>query len=166
MNFTKLDAVFLFFALGVTSITCVICGIVIFNQNKIIDAHNACFDAAKSSPEKSIHTCKDNAQIVAELVIERDKVEQCEVAISKGFSSPDCGAPIQALALENATQKAKILMLETDQKAAIKRAETRNQTQTKKKIQDVKTLEKAKANSIDGNIICDTECLRARFEID
>ncbi len=127
---------------------------------------NACFDSAKSAPEKSIHLCKDRAQIVAELVIERDKAEKCEAAISQGFSTADCAPPIQALVLENATQKAQILMLETDQKSAIKRAENRNQTQTKKKIQDVKTLEKAKANSIDGNIICDTECLRARFETD
>lgn len=166
MNRNELAALSIFSALGVTSILCVIAGIVIFGQIKTISAQNACFDAAKSSPEKSIHLCKDRAQIVAELVIERDKSEKCDAAISQGYSSGDCTSRVQALALENATQKAKILMLEADQKAAITRAENRNQTQTKKKIQDVKTLEKAKATSIDGNIICDTECLRARFETD
>lgn len=124
-------------------------------------SYELCFVAAKSFPEKAIHVCKEKAQIVAELVIERDMIEKCTAALNQNAYSPDCPTQVANLFIAHQNTKAQFAQMESEYAAAIKRADERVKELQSRKSQDDKIIQSAKRN-VDGHIICDAECMRKR----
>lgn len=91
------------------------------------------------------------------------KHNDCTADLKKGALSPFCAPEIQTLFVLEKNKTAQLAQIEAERKAAISRAQTRNENLTQRKIDDATALSKA-ARDGNGNIICDTACLRARFK--
>ena len=91
------------------------------------------------------------------------KNNDCIADLKKDAISPFCAPEIQKLYVLEKSKSAQLTQIESERAAAINRAQTRNDVLTQRKIEDATALSKA-ARDANGNIICDTACLRARFK--
>jgi hypothetical protein len=87
----------------------------------------------------------------------------CNAALQLGGSSSLCPTAVQKVVQARDSAEASLTTLQADQSAAITRAEARAAQSLKRQVQSHEIL-KGVAAGPDGLILCDTVCLRSRFD--
>ena len=124
-----------------------------------IDKVNGCYAAlggkgdVASSCNPSIIVYFDKAQAAG----------TCDQALALGGTAPECSKAVDDLFANYTTAKTTLQSAVADRDAAIARASARSADLTKLKAQDAQALAKAPRQP-DGDIVCDDDCLRQRFE--
>ena len=89
--------------------------------------------------------------------------DRCDSALIAGNLSPDCTSPVRLLFGDKTDLQAQLKTTVADQVDSIARAEARGKSQATRKLANDRVL-LAAPRAADGSIVCDAQCLRARFE--
>jgi hypothetical protein len=128
-------------------------------RKRQLNRQDECFAYLAGSKGGQRESCPPTALTVYDQAV---SAQLCEAALKLDGYSDDCPVQVGILYGDRAALRSQLKAVQDDQSQSIARAEARATASAQRKSNDVKVLA-ASPRDRAGLVVCDTACLRARF---